>query len=148
MVVSNSPAIVLEFQHSPGISVTLVGGHLEKDILYCAGFWTRQVLTEIRLDKAVLGVTAIDPSYGMSTANPPEAEIKRLLIKAAQQRIGLADHTKFGRQRFAFVGPVTDLNILVTDSGIEHEYVEKLTEQGVKVVIASCQAGSPSAHTS
>ena len=110
-----------------------------KEILYFAGTWTRHALSEVCLDKAVLGITAIDPSYGMSAADYPEAEIKRLLIKAAQHRIGLGDHTKFGRKSFAFVGPVTDLEILVTDSGVDQKYFEELREKGVQVRIASVE---------
>jgi DeoR/GlpR family transcriptional regulator of sugar metabolism len=139
-VVTNSPAIVLQFQHSPGVSVISTGGQLIKDILYLDGTWTRRVLSEIRLDKAVLGISAIDPSYGMSTADHAEAEIKQLLIRAARQRIGLGDHTKFGKQSFAFVGPVTDLQILVTDRGVDQEYVEQLREKGIQVLIASAEA--------
>ena len=92
------------------------------------------------LDKAVLGVTCIDPAYGMSAANHPEAEVKQLLIKAARQRIGLADHTKFGRQGFAFVGPASDLDMLVTDANVDQTYVEQLLEQGLKIIIARRQS--------
>ncbi|MGD0226442.1 MAG: DeoR/GlpR family DNA-binding transcription regulator [Terriglobia bacterium] len=143
-VVTNSPSIVLQFQHSPGVSVTSTGGELMKEILYFAGTWTRRALGEVRVDRAILGVTAIDPAYGLSTANHPEAEIKQLLIKAARQRIGLADHTKFGRQSFAFVGPATDLDILVTDAGVDQAYVERLQEQGLKIIIANIQSPNTS----
>ncbi|MGB7593764.1 MAG: DeoR/GlpR family DNA-binding transcription regulator [Terriglobia bacterium] len=143
-VVTNSPAIVLQFQHSPGVSVISTGGQLIKEILYLGGTWTRRALSEVRLDKAVLGLSAIDPSYGMSAADHAEAEIKQLLIKAARQRIGVGDHTKFSKQSFAFVGPVTDLHILVTDSGVGQEYVEQLREKGIQVLIASAQPQNPS----
>ena len=138
-VVTNSPAIVLLFQYSSGVSVMSTGGRLEKDILYFAGTWTRRVLSEIRLDKAVLGLTGIDATYGISTANHPDAEVKQLLIKAARQRIGLGDHTKFGRLSFVFVGPATDLDILVTDSGADPKQIEQFREQGVKVLVANIQ---------
>jgi DeoR/GlpR family transcriptional regulator of sugar metabolism len=135
-VVTNSPAIVMQFQHSPGVSVISTGGYLHKDTLYLQGVWTRRALAEVRLDKAVLGVTGIDPEFGMSSADHPEAEIKQLLIKAARQRIALGDRTKFGRQSFAFVAPVTDIDIIVTDNGIEQKYVEQLRDKGIQVIIA------------
>jgi DeoR/GlpR family transcriptional regulator of sugar metabolism len=143
-VVTNSPAALWQLQHSPGISVTSTGGDLRQDSLYLCGVWTRRVLSEIRLDKAVLGVTAIDPLYGMSSASHAEAEVKQLLIKAARQRIALADHTKFGKQSYAFVGPVTDIDILVTDAGVDGTYVQQLQEKGVQVVIANTAGHLPS----
>jgi DeoR/GlpR family transcriptional regulator of sugar metabolism len=135
-VLTNSPAIVCELQPNPGISVICTGGYCQREIFYLQGLWTRRAVNEIRVDKAVLGVTAIDPTYGMSAAGHAEAEIKQLLIKAAKQRIALADHTKFGRQSFAFVGPVTDLDIVVTDALADQKYVQQLRDAGVQVLIA------------
>ena len=63
-----------------------------------------------------------------------------MLIKAARQRIALAEHTKFGRQSFAFVAPVTDIDILVTDNGVEQKYVDQLREMGVQVIIAEVKS--------
>jgi DeoR/GlpR family transcriptional regulator of sugar metabolism len=143
-VVTNSPAIVTQFQHSPGVSVICTGGHFQKENLYLQGIWTRRALAEIRLDKVVIGVTGIDPVYGMSTADFPHAEIKQLLIKAARQRIALGEHTKFGRQGFAFVAPVTDIDILVTDSGVEQKYVDQLREMGVQIIVAEVQQAEAS----
>jgi DeoR family fructose operon transcriptional repressor len=59
-----------------------------------------------------------------------------MVSKAAKTRIALADHTKFGRQRFAYVGPVTDIDILITDSGTDPKYVQELRDSGLQVIIA------------
>jgi DeoR family fructose operon transcriptional repressor len=96
------------------------------------------------LDKAVLGVSAIDPGYGISTANHAEAQLKKMIAKAAKIRIALADHSKFGKQSFAYVGPVSDINTLVTDSGTDAKYINDLREAGLEVIVAEVQpAQSP-----
>jgi DeoR family fructose operon transcriptional repressor len=135
-VVTNSPSIVCELQQSPGITVLCTGGDLQKDTFYLSGEWARHALSEIRLDKAILGVSGIDPEYGISTSRQAEAQIKKLIVKAAKTRIALADHTKFGKQGFAYVGPVTDIDVLVTDSGTDPKYVEQLREAKVEVLVA------------
>ncbi|HKW16686.1 MAG TPA: DeoR/GlpR family DNA-binding transcription regulator [Terriglobales bacterium] len=141
-VVSNSPTIVCELQRSTaGVTVMSTGGDLQKDTFCLYGEWTQRALSEIRLDKAILGVSAIDPRYGVSTAHHAEAQITRMVSKAAKTRIALADHTKFGRQRFAFVGPVTDIDILITDSGTDLKHVEQLREAGLQVIIAETERG-------
>ncbi|MFY9910930.1 MAG: DeoR/GlpR family DNA-binding transcription regulator [Candidatus Sulfotelmatobacter sp.] len=144
-VVTNSPSIVCELQRSPGVTVLCTGGDLQKDTFYLSGEWAQRALSEIRLDKAILGISAIDPQYGISTANHAEAQIKKMVTRAAKTRIALADHGKFGMQCFAFVGPVTDINILITDSGTESRHIKDLRDAGLQVVIA--EAGSPSAKT-
>jgi DeoR/GlpR family transcriptional regulator of sugar metabolism len=135
-VVTNYPPILTVFQRKVGINVMCTGGDLQQDTLYLSGEWALRFLSEIRVDKAVLGVSAIDPSYGVSTSRPPEAQIKRMALKAARVAIGLADNTKFGKQSFAFVGPVSDLNVLVTDSKTDPRYVADLRDGKIDVRVA------------
>jgi DeoR/GlpR family transcriptional regulator of sugar metabolism len=135
-VVTNSPTIVCELQRSPGISVLCTGGDLRKDTFYLCGEWAQRTLSEIRLDKAILGVSAIDPQYGISTASHAEAQIKKMVAKAAKTRIALADHGKFGLQCFAYVGSVSDLDVLVTDSKTPAKFVKALRKRGLQVLVA------------
>lgn len=142
-VVTNSPTIVCELQRSPGVTVLCTGGDLQKDTFYLSGEWAQRSLSEIRLDKAILGVSAIDPQYGVSTAHHAEAQIKKMVSKAAKTRIALADHGKFGRQGFAYVGPVTDINILVTDSSTDPRFIKELRQAGLQVVVAEGGTAAP-----
>lgn len=135
-VVTNSPLIVCQLQRSPNVTVMCTGGDLQKDVFYLSGLWAQRSISEIRVDKAMIGVSAIDPVYGLSTASHAEAQIKKMILKAAKVRIGLVDHSKFGNQGFAYVAPVTDLNILVTDAGVDSKYVNQLREAGVEVIVA------------
>jgi DeoR family fructose operon transcriptional repressor len=142
-VVTNSPTIVCQLQRSAAVTVLCTGGDLQKDTFYFSGEWAQRALSEIRLDKAVLGVSAIDPGYGISTANHAEAQIKKMMVKAAKTRIALADHSKFGKQFFAYVGPVSDINTLVTDDGTDPKCINDLREVGVEVIIAQTQPAQP-----
>jgi DeoR family fructose operon transcriptional repressor len=93
-----------------------------------------------------LGVSAIDPGYGISTANHAEAQIKKMIAKAAKTRIALADHSKFGKQSFAYVGPVSDIHTLVTDCGTDSKYITDLREAGLEVIVAEVQPAQPPAQ--
>jgi DeoR family transcriptional regulator, fructose operon transcriptional repressor len=135
-VVTNSPLILFQLQHYPTISVIATGGELRHDIFYLSGVWTQRALEESRVDKAFMGISALDPDYGISTASQAEASIKQAITRAAKVRVGLADHSKFGKQSFAFVGPLTDLETLVTDDGTPGDIVKAVEEAGVKVVVA------------
>jgi len=135
-VITNSPPIVDEFQRSQHVSVISTGGELQKDVFYLSGVWAQRALSEIRVDKAVLGISAIDPQYGISTASQAEAQIKKMILKSARVSIALADHSKFGNQGFAYVGPTTDIDILVTDSVTDPKYLRPLREAGVELILA------------
>jgi len=53
-----------------------------------------------------------------------------MLLRISKLRIALADHSKFGKQSFAHVGPATDLDILITDSGTDSNHLEKFRRSG------------------
>jgi len=65
-----------------------------------------------------------------------------MIAAAAKVRIALADHSKFGKQSFAFVGPVTDISILVTDNATPVKEIRQLRECGVEVVVAEVNSKS------
>jgi DeoR/GlpR family transcriptional regulator of sugar metabolism len=144
-VITNSPPILDELQRSQHVSVISTGGELQKDVFYLSGVWAQRALSEIRVDKAVLGVSAIDPGYGISTASQAEAQIKKMILKSARVSIALADHSKFGNQGFAYVGPVTDIDILVTDSATPAQYLRPIREAGVELILADVREQSPDA---
>jgi DeoR/GlpR family transcriptional regulator of sugar metabolism len=144
-VVTNSPPIVSVFQHSAGVSVISTGGDLQKDQMYLSGVWTSRAIDEIRVDKAVIGVTALDLAYGMSAATHAEAAVKKGLLKAARQSIALADHSKFGHQCFAFVAPITDVHLMVTDSGIDSTVAAELKKLGIQLIVAERKGSSKKA---
>ncbi|MEO6965784.1 MAG: DeoR/GlpR family DNA-binding transcription regulator [Acidobacteriaceae bacterium] len=135
-VVTNSPLILCQLQRAPNINAMCTGGDLQRDVFYLSGPWAQRSLNEIRVDKAVLGISAIDPTYGISTASQGEALIKKLITKIAKERIGLADHSKFGNQGFAYVGPCTDFHTLITDSGTDEKSLSALRESGIQVIVA------------
>jgi DeoR/GlpR family transcriptional regulator of sugar metabolism len=135
-VVTNSPAIVCQLQRLSGVNVLCTGGDLQRDQLYFSGLWAQQALSEIRVDKALLGVTALDVAYGHSCASQAEAQIKKMLIKSARQRIALVDHSKFGKQAFVHLGPVTDFSTIITDAATDPAQIAALREAGVEVLVA------------
>jgi DeoR family fructose operon transcriptional repressor len=135
-VVTNSPLILCELQRYPEITVMCTGGELQRDVFYLSGIWAQRSLSEIRVDKAFLGVSAIDPGYGISTASHAEATIKKLINKCAKTRIALVDHTKFDKQGFAYVGPATELTTLITDQATSSADLQALKDCGVQVIVA------------
>lgn len=139
-VVTNSPPILDKLQQSPNIIVMSTGGELQKDTAYLSGAWTQQALSQIRVDKAILGISALDSEYGVSTTRPALAEIKKFLVRCARTRIALADHTKFGRQDFVHVGPLTDYDIIITDAAVPEEQVQACRKKGVQIMIAGTKA--------
>ena len=104
-VITNSPPIVEELQRSQHVSVISTGGELQKDVFYLSGVWAQRALSEIRVDKAVLGVSAIDPSYGISTASQAEAQIKKMILKSARVSIAVGGPQQIRQSGIRLRGP-------------------------------------------
>jgi DeoR/GlpR family transcriptional regulator of sugar metabolism len=134
-VATNSPPIVCQLQRWAGVHVVCTGGDLQRDQFCLSGIWAQQVLSEIRVDKAVMGITAIDSQYGHTCATQAEAQVKRMLVKAGKQRIGMVDHSKFGRQAFVHIGPITDFTTIITDSGTDPAQIAAMRDAGIEVVV-------------
>ena len=138
-VVTNSPTIVCQLQRSSGVTVLCTGGDLQKDTFYFSGEWAQRALSEIRLGQSNFGserdryfVWSLDREPRRGTDQEDDHE-------SCEDRIALADHSKFGTQSFAYVGPVADIDVLVTDSGTDPKYIKGLREAGVEVMVAEVQ---------
>jgi len=134
-VVTNSLEIAQELRGREGISLIVTGGALRKRTNSLIGPLSELSLSQIRLDKAFIGISALEPSLGITTPTLEEAQTKKEVIKAANQVIALSDHSKFGEQNFAFVMPMEKINILVTNKGISSFFKEEIEKKGVKVMI-------------
>jgi DeoR/GlpR family transcriptional regulator of sugar metabolism len=88
------------------------------------------------VDKAFIGIGGIHPTNGLTEYNLEDAEIKKVLIQSARERIVVADGSKFGLTAFASVASLQSIDAVVTDTLAPAEWVNAIRENGVKVIIA------------
>jgi DeoR/GlpR family transcriptional regulator of sugar metabolism len=109
----------------------------------------QQMLTRIRGGTVAQAVTSDLPLRYKSERHPSanavvgatahhegEASINRLMARRAARLIVTADSSKVGRRAFAGICAAADVDVPVTDAGIEQGQADRLTEAGVAVVIA------------
>ena len=68
--------------------------------------------------------------------NIDEARVKTALMNAARRTVVLADHSKFGREDFANVAPLSQVDTVITDSSIDNEHLLEIEMSGPDVVVA------------
>ena len=134
-VITNSLEIAQELRGIEGISLVVIGGTLRKRTNSLIGPLAELSLSQMRFDKAFIGISALDPSSGITTPTLEEAQTKKEIVKAANQVIALCDHSKFGEQNFAFVMPLEKINILITDKGVSSSFKGEIEKKGIKVVV-------------
>jgi DeoR family transcriptional regulator, fructose operon transcriptional repressor len=57
------------------------------------------------------------------------------MIGASRRVVLLADHTKVGNDHLARFADLDDIDVVITDSGVDPEYAERLRLAGPRVVV-------------
>lgn len=134
-VVTNSLPVVVELL-GQGPRLIVVGGEVRSRSRAIVGPLTRLLLSELWVDRAIMGTFALSFDNGLTTTDPAEAYTKELVMRRAREVILLADHTKLGSRSFARSGALNDVDVLVTDEGTDERSLKALTRLGVRVVVA------------
>jgi len=115
------------------VDVLVLGGVVRENSLSLVGPWAMRFLEEIHVDKAFLGTTGVSKEKGFMTPNLVEAEVKRQMVKSSNKVIIVTDWTKFKRQAFASFALIEEVDMVITDRGIDAVCEEMLVEKGVRV---------------
>ena len=110
------------------------------------GPYAVQMLSELNVRRAVLSAAGIN-EQGYYNSNLLLVETERAMMKAADEVIVLADSTKFGRTSLARLCELGDVDIMVTDNEIGQKWRTRLTDAGVRLVLASEEARDESPLT-
>lgn len=135
-VVVNSPVLAATLGLRPNLTVLLLGGRVRGRTLAAVDDWALRPLAEMYVDVAFMGTNGCSVERGMTTPDPAEAAVKRAMIGAARRVVLLADHTKIGNDYLARFGTLADLDLLITDNGLDEELIDDVEAAGVRVVRA------------
>lgn len=135
-VVTNSLPIAAQLATRPNIDLHLLGGHVRQLTLATVGAWANDTLRRVAVDVAFIGTNGITAGRGLTTPDIEEARVKTHLINSARRTVVLADHSKFGREDFGVVAPLSAIDCIITDTGIDAELAAEIEAAGVDVVRA------------
>ncbi len=135
-VVSASLQVSEILAQNENIDIIQLGGQLRHSSLSVVGKYSGMILRDCSFSKFFIGVDGIDFDFGFSTTDLREAELNRLMMKAAQKTIVLADSSKFGRRGFAKIGDLEEIDLIITDSDISPKNEKRIHDLGIDLVIA------------
>ena len=99
------------------------------------GPFAESMLRNFNCSKLFVGVDGIDTEFGLTTTNMLEASLNGAMINAAQKVVVLADSSKFGRRGFSKICDLEAVDRIITDSGVQPLYLERLRERGIEVTV-------------
>ena len=124
---------ILEAKES--FELRLIGGRIRSGFHYTYGAEVLEELHGYHFRKLFLATSALSKE-GLTTASSDLCAVKRAMIASAEQVILLTDSSKIGEIGFQKFADLSDIDILITDSGISEDALKKLRKQIPEVVIA------------
>lgn len=135
-VITDSVAHALTLSNRINVTVMLIGGRVRSRTLATVDQWALDALSSVYADVALLGTNGISIERGLTTPDQPEAAVKRAMLNSAKRKVILADHSKFGDDHFACFGDLADVDVVITDTGVDQNQVKQIEALDVKVVQA------------
>ena len=134
-IVTNSLPVANELA-GRGPRLIVIGGELRATSRALVGSLTRLLLETLHVDRALMGTFALSLDDGMTTTDPSEAYTKQLVMSHAREVILLADSRKMGTRTFVSAGGIEEIDVLVTDTGLDERTARTLKRRGIRVITA------------
>jgi DeoR/GlpR family transcriptional regulator of sugar metabolism len=129
--------------HSPTIAASLLGhtarvfmlgGELFKHSAVACGAAAVEAAGRVSADLAFLGVTGVHPTAGLTTGDPEEAAMKRVLASRAAETYVLASSEKIGAASRFEVLPFEAVTAIISDSDPDEAVLRQIADRGVTVL--------------
>jgi DeoR family transcriptional regulator, fructose operon transcriptional repressor len=135
-VITHAVPIAALLAPLPHVELHLLPGRVRTATQAAVGHSTVDAVRHIRADLAFVGTNGISVRHGLSTPDPEEAATKQAIVASAQRVVALTDATKVGQERTVRFAELEDIDVLVTDSGIEPADLKAFEAAGVEVLTA------------
>src|SRR6202789_2086036 len=107
--------ITNKLHRNKAIEVIVTGGSIRQGDGGIVGAVTVAQIQQFRVDIAVIGTSAIDPSGTLLDFDVREVEISRAIIEHARKVVLVADSSKFSRSAPVRIAHLSEIDVFVTD---------------------------------
>jgi len=135
-VITNSTTISKAISENENVELYMVGGRVRLKTLATVGSQAVEMIKKFNASKAFIGVNGISIDNGLTTPDFEEAQIKKAMLSSARERIVLTDHTKFDKVAVCKIAPISMIDCIITDRGVDAAYVAALEENDCRVILA------------
>lgn len=133
-IIVNDIQIAAYLERETQATIMMLGGILRRGMHCTVGPAASQMLSLLKVDKAFMGTNGLTLE-GLSTPDVYQAEIKQKMLQIANRVILMADSSKIGNYSFQQFATTQDYDTLLTDENADADFVAKLREQGITVVL-------------
>ncbi|MFM9011190.1 MAG: DeoR/GlpR family DNA-binding transcription regulator [Planctomycetota bacterium] len=134
-VVTNSLPVANLFASESRTDLVLLGGYVSPRTGVCLGPYANELLGRLHVTTTVLSAAGI-ADEGLFNAHLLLAETEQAMLKAAGRVIVVADSSKFGHKSLTLVAPLAEIDVFVSDEGLDAEWRQRIAAAPSQLVIA------------
>ena len=138
-IVTDSFYVAADLCHRQDYQTIILGGELHTGNYFVHGRDAVRQASRYMADKAILTMDGVDPVAGLTTLRVEGADTLKSILERARFRVIVADITKIGTESFCHIGPITIVDVLVTNETKDPEklrLLKEMEEAGVTVKFA------------
>lgn len=133
-VITNSIEIAAELSDMDKYTVILAGGVMRNEELCIVGDLAEEFIGKFHIDTAFVSMSGISLNCGFTDYGMGEVEVKKKMMAVAQRTIVLADSSKFDEISLLKVCEIDEVDMVITDSNLNANVLEKYTNCGLIIV--------------
>lgn len=134
--VTNSLLIAQSLSERTEADVVVIGGKVRKNTFAMVDTQAVESVEPLRVDTVFMSADGASPNNGLTTPYREEAAWKRAIIRSARRVVMLLDHSKFDEEHFIRFADWSDVDVLVTNSETNADYLATIEASGTTVVVA------------
>lgn len=135
-IVTNALNIALMLGANYSFEILMTGGEFKAPTLSLTGEKASVFFQQIHVNKLFLATAGISFQAGLSYPGLSDIHVKKAMIACADTVYLVADSTKIGKNAFAAIGCLDQIDYFITDAGITSDAQAAFEKIGITVIIA------------
>ena len=132
-IVTNSTLVFSYARLNPSLNIILTGGVFRKETESLVGAVAIKAIMDFNVRLAFVGTDGFSVERGMTTQLVEGSEIVKAMKNRAQETWLVADSSKYGKSGFVNVLSLSEVDGIITDSGIEGAALSSMRESALNV---------------
>lgn len=121
--------------NKPNLSVIFGGGYYHADTTSFECAESVELIKKVRAAKAFVSAAGVHEKLGVTLFNSYEMDMKNAIIRYSNERILVADSSKFGIIRPCFLADLPTFQMVITDTGLSMQWQEHIRSLGIRLVM-------------
>ena len=117
--------------------IYFLGGKFQKDTGMLESFHSVEYLKTMRADIYFMSAAGVSDKLDLMCENEYEVLTKKTSLKSANKTILIIDSTKYGKNKPSYIVNMSDVDLVITDSGIDEKYIKLMEENNINYEIVN-----------